>query len=129
MQISLPGIWGDMERRWTAVGIAQVLDITLTEVERLAWNSARPKVGQAELLEDLCLLHGIVPRLYHYQDWKDPKGVCIASEPRGWIVWTHQNGYIKNTIWIGNPICLRLATPPEFIYARDRGWPYPEPEK
>ena len=120
----LPGIWGDMERLWSIVGIAQALGVTTARVESLAGNHAAPTAQENDLLADICLLHGIPGRLYVDTDLKHFRGTLIASTPEGWQAWTLKHGWGHRVRWFGSTPEIVPADADQMAAARNQQWPW-----
>jgi hypothetical protein len=120
----LPGIFEALERRFTLVGIAQILGTTTYQVEAMATHPGSRPITQEEAftLSHLCLLHGIRSVLYRNK-WRDHKGIFIASTAQGWKVWTLGHGYKINSEWFGSLDELILASAAEVEEAQAHGWP------
>jgi hypothetical protein len=115
-----------MEKLWTIVGIAQILGTTTADILALANHPAGTRQllpGETEILEQACLLHGIVPPLYRYR-WVQHRGIFIASLPTGWRVFEVKNTFTKNCAWLGSLDEIKLVDSGELHLARDSGWPY-----
>ena len=120
----LPGIFGALERRFSLVGIAQIIGTTTDHVQAMAYHPGSRPITQDEAftLTHLCLLHGI-PSVLYRNKWHDHKGVFIASTASGWKVWTLGHGYKINSGWFGSLDEITLASAAEVEEAQAHRWP------
>ena len=122
----LLGLFGEMEKRWTIVGAAQLLGTTTADILALAEHPAGARQllpHETWILGQICLLHGITPPLYRY-NWINHRGVFIASLPTGWRAWSIKRHFDQNAAWFGSVDEIRPCDAAEIELARGSGWPY-----
>ena len=120
-----PGTWQSLIDRFGEHALADTLKITTSILSDMAHNVIPTGIMFDDMLLDICIFHGIMPRLYRHP-WKYHHGILIASTP-AWYAWTLENGWSKRTRFIGNPDLLTPIDNEFFALAQEKGWPWRKP--
>ena len=119
------GIWADLVGLFGESALAGILDCSVETLQAMAQGRAAVPPGTARTLRMLAQLHGVIPCLFRYRDWKDHKNVLIASVPEGWVAWSLDHAWPNTSRWFGNPSDeLSLIDKELLSLAQRNGWPY-----
>jgi hypothetical protein len=115
------GIWDTLVNKFGEHVLAHIMGVEVRDLQEIARSRCEMPKESADLIFDLCVLHGIKPQLY-VQPREKHHGVMIACHPMGWRAWSLETGWGKSSRYIGSAEDLKPASEAVLKEARQKGW-------